>query len=84
MKEFVNIENPRKYAAHEVDDLRDLLRTGGQAEQDPRREHFYNIESNKHAYYFHISPVSGNVVLLAKWSRRPSECYIEDEQMVAS
>jgi len=83
IKEFAKIENPREYAAHEVEDLRAQLLAGSQAERDSRREHFYNLEMDKHAYYIHISPVSGNVVLLAKWSRIPSDCYNETEQMVA-
>jgi hypothetical protein len=81
--EVANIENPREYAAHEVDDLRHLLLAGGEAEGDPRRKHFYNLTGEKNAYYIHISPISGNVILLAKWLRHPSDCYAEAEPMMA-
>jgi hypothetical protein len=81
--ELSSIENPREYAVHEVDDLRHLLLSGGQAECDPRRQHFYNLTSEKNAYYIHISPISGNVILLAKWLRQPSECYAEAETVLA-
>lgn len=83
MTEIGKIENPRDYAAHAVEDLRHLLLAGGQAERDPRREHFINLEGETSAYYIHISPITGNVMLLAKWSRQPSNCYVDAEHMVA-
>ena len=76
MTEIAENENPREYASQAVEDLRHLLLAGGQAERDPRREHFYNLEGDNSAYYIHISPITGNVILLAKWSRQPSDCYI--------
>jgi len=83
IKELANIENPRGYSAREVEDLHRLLMAGGEVESDPRRKHFYNLASEKHAYYIHISPVSGNVILLAKWLRQPSDCYAEAEPLMA-
>jgi hypothetical protein len=77
-----DIENPREYASRTVEDLRQLLLAGGQAERDPRREHFYNLEGDKSAYYIHISPITGNVMLLAKWSRKPSDsCAVAEHQV---
>ena len=64
------IENPRKYRAFEVEHLRHLLTAGSRAERDPNRNHFYDLEHNGDTYYIHISPISGNVVLLAKWIGR--------------
>jgi hypothetical protein len=81
--EIVKIENPRHYAAHAVEGLRRLLLEGGRAERDPRREHFFNLEGDTSAYYIHISPITGNVVLLARWSRQPADCYFDAEHMVA-
>ena len=81
--ELAKIENPREYAAHEVNDLRLLLLAGGQAKSDPRRKHFYNLADEKNTYYIHISPISGNVILLAKWLRDPAHCYAEAEPMMA-
>jgi hypothetical protein len=83
MTEVANIENPREYAFKEIEDLRHLLLAGGQAERDPRRNHFYNLEGDKGAYYIHISPISGKVMLLAKWSRQTSDCYATAEHLVA-
>ena len=83
MSEKARIENPRQYSIHAVEDLRCLLLSGSQAERDPHREHFYNIEGDKSSYYIHISPFSGNVTLLAKWARRASECYAAAEHLVA-
>ena len=83
MSERARIENPRQYAGHAVEDLRLLLLAGGQAERDPRREHFYNLESDNSTYYIHISPITGNVMLLARWARQPSDCYAIAEPMIA-
>ena len=83
MRKIANIENPREYAADAVEDLRHLLLAGGQAERDPRREHFYNVEGDKSAYYIHVSPITGNVILLAKWSRQTSDCYFTAGHLVA-
>jgi hypothetical protein len=83
MTKVAHIENPREYTAQEVEDLRHLLMAGGQAERDPRREHFYNFEGDRGTYYIHISPVTGNVILLAKWSRQHSDCYnVAEHQLV--
>jgi len=68
------VENPRAYEAGAVEHLRYLLSVGSPAERDPKRENFYEIESECDVYYIYISPVSGNVVLLAKWIRQAQEC----------
>jgi hypothetical protein len=78
------IENPRGYASDTVQDLRNLLLSGGHSQPDPRREHFYELEGNKDNYFIHISPITGNVVLLAKWSRQVQEPCPDAEHMVAN
>lgn len=83
MGEGLRIENPREYAARTVEDLRDLLAAGSHAQLDPRRENFYQLEDSKSTYYIHISPITGNVTLLAKWSRQPQECYADAGSMFA-
>ncbi len=83
MRQSASIENPRDYAAHTIEDLRLLLLAGSHAEADPRREHFYNLDGGNGSYYIHISPITGNVVLLAKWLRESSNCYTDAEPMVA-
>ena len=77
MSEGSKIENPRGYADHAVEHLRDLLAAGGQAQPDPKREHFYQIENDNNAYYIHVSPITGNVILLANWERKLRPCYAD-------
>ncbi|MBZ5643927.1 MAG: hypothetical protein LAO19_14290 [Acidobacteriia bacterium] len=81
--EIADIENPREYASREVECLRHLLVAGSPAECDPRREHFYNLQDGDSTYYIHISPITGRVMLLAKWSRQASDCYAAAEPLVA-
>jgi hypothetical protein len=83
VKEGARIENPRKYEPGAVEHLRHLLEAGSPAQCDPYRENFYEIESNSETYYIHISPVSGNVVLLAKWLRQSQDCCFSAEHLVA-
>jgi hypothetical protein len=77
------IENPREYEHGAVDHLRHLLELGSSAQRDPRRQNFYDIDGNGESYYIHISPVSGNVVLLARWFRQPEECGLSSGHFVA-
>jgi hypothetical protein len=74
LKEGASIENPREYAARAVEHLRQLLVTGKPAQPDPRRRNFYEIEGGDETYYVHVSPITGNVVLLARWIRQADEC----------
>jgi hypothetical protein len=83
VKQGLRIENPRAYECGAVEQLRQILEAGSPAERDPRREHFYEIESLSGNYYIHISPVSGNVVLLAKWIRQSQDCCLSAGHLVA-
>jgi hypothetical protein len=76
IKEGAKIENPRQYEPRALEHLRHLLDIGGPAQRDPHLENFYEIEGNSETYYIHISPVSGNVVLLAKWLRQLEGCCL--------
>ena len=82
-RESTMIENPRNYEIHAVENLRRALLEGRQAERDPRRETFYQIDDQTSTYYIHVSPITGNVVLLAKWLRQPQDCYLDTGSMVA-
>jgi len=73
MNEHARIEDPRKYGADVVNDLRTLLTVGGSAQRDPHRDNFYDLENDGHTFYIHISPVNGDVTLLAKWLSNPKE-----------
>jgi hypothetical protein len=83
LKQGARIENPRGYELGAVDSLRHFLESGSPAQRDPQREGFYEIEGEKETYYIHISPVSGTVVLLAKWVRQSHECCLSTEGLVA-
>jgi hypothetical protein len=83
VKEGATIENPRGYEPREVEHLRHLLEVGGPAQRDPHREHFYEIEGHSETYYVHLSPISGNVVLLAKWLRESHDCCLSSGHLVA-
>jgi hypothetical protein len=83
IKEGARIENPREYDLGAVESLRLLLEVGSRAQRDPRRENFYEVEGICETYYIHVSPVSGNVVLLAKWLRQPQECCFSARHLVA-
>lgn len=81
VKQAARIDNPREYEASAVDHLRYLLETGSWAQRDPQRENFYEIEGQDETYYIHISPISGGVVLLAKWLRQPEVCSVASEHL---
>ena len=83
VKEGARIENPREYEPGAVEHLRHLLAVGSLAQRDPHRENFYEIEGNSETYYIHISPVSGNVVLLAKWLHQTPDCCFSAGHLVA-
>jgi hypothetical protein len=83
LKEGARIENPRAYEVDAIHQLRCLLDTGSPATRDPRRENFYEIEGNGETFYIHVSPVSGNVVLLAKWLRQSQDCCVGSGHFVA-
>ena len=76
VNEGVRIENPREYEPGAVEHLRHLLEVGSPAQRDAHRENFYEIEGHGETYYIHLSPISGNVVLLAKWLRQPQDCCL--------
>ena len=61
------IENLRWYHPELITQLRTSLATGAQATPDPRRQAFYDVRSGGRVFFIHISPVSGNVMLLATW-----------------
>jgi hypothetical protein len=83
VREGARIENPRDYESRSVQQLRSLLEAGSPTQKDPRRQNFYEVDGNRETFYIHISPVTGNVVLLAVWSRQPEGCCLGSEQLVA-
>ncbi|MHB8527478.1 MAG: hypothetical protein ACYC92_10070 [Candidatus Acidiferrales bacterium] len=65
----LNIEDPRHHSQERVETLRRLLAGGARVESDPKRPDFYEVESGSDIYYIHISPVTGNILLLAAWPK---------------
>ena len=69
----LTIENLKRYPEDIVEKLRNLLVTGTEALPDPRRRGFYDVLNGNRVFFIHISPVSGNVMLLASWLKeRPA------------
>jgi hypothetical protein len=83
VKEGVRIENPRNYEPCTIESLRSVLAAGNEAQRDPQRANFYEVDGDGETYYVHISPVSGNVVLLARWLRQAQDCCASSAQFVA-
>lgn len=71
LKSKAEIENPRGYGEDSVDILRELfadeefLRSAAHA--DPQRPGFFEAEAAGRIFYFHVSPITGKVLLLACW-----------------
>jgi hypothetical protein len=63
----VNVDNLRSYPTDVVEKLRGLLATGAEVRVDPHRKGFYDVYNGSRVFFIHISPVSGNVMLLASW-----------------
>ena len=82
-KKGAELDNPRDYRASAIDELRQLLEAKCPARCDARRKNFYEIEGRGETYYIHVSPLSGNVTLLAIWVRQPQQFDVSSEQLVA-
>jgi hypothetical protein len=71
------IEDPRNYGPEVVEQLRLGLIGGNCAQPDPHRLHLYELKTGTHTFYFHISPVNGVVILLARWLNDANESSID-------
>ncbi len=67
LNQQLEIEDLRNHSAETVEKLRQLLASGAQAQPDPHRADFYELESHTQVFYIHISPINGKVMLLATW-----------------
>ena len=65
----VRIEDPRNHPAKTVLALRDILCGGATIIPDPKRRGFYEVRGESVVYYIYVSPVNGNVLLLATWPK---------------
>jgi hypothetical protein len=65
----LRIEDPRHHPPETVFALRDILSRGATILPDPKRRGFYEVQGDSLVYYIHVSPLNGNVLLLATWPR---------------
>jgi hypothetical protein len=63
------IEALRSYPAGTLDHLGQLLAMGASARPDPRRDCFYEVESDSEVFYVHIAPGNGRVLLIGIWPK---------------
>jgi hypothetical protein len=61
------VDNLRNYPRDVVEKLSGLLTAGAEAQVDTHRKGFYDVYNGSRVFFIHISPVSGNVMLLASW-----------------
>ena len=61
------VENPRNYPAETIKELEHLLRTGVPAFPDAKRKGFLDLTNADRTFFIHISPITGQIALLATW-----------------
>lgn len=69
LEKMPKVEALRNYPAGTLDRLAQLLAMGAPARSDPRRECFYEVESDSEVFYVHISPGNGRVLLIGIWPK---------------
>ena len=63
----VIIESLRNHSTEDVHHLQQLLASGADARKDPHHKDFYEIEDAGRVFYTYVSPVNGEVRLMAVW-----------------
>ncbi len=76
------IDNFRNYPPEVVEKLRALLAVGAEAEPDPRRKGFYDVENGTRIFYIHVASEEA-VWLLASWLKK-SPAREEDRSELAA
>jgi hypothetical protein len=69
LERLPKVEALRNYPAGTLDRLAQLLAMGVTAKSDPRRDCFYEVESDSEVFYVHISPSNGRVLLIGIWPK---------------
>jgi len=72
LEQTPKVEALRSYPEGTAERLSQLLAMGAPARPDPRREGFYEVESDSEVFYIHISPLNGRVLLIGIW-QKPAE-----------
>jgi hypothetical protein len=65
----VKIDDPRRHPRESVQRLRRLLTFGAEVCPEASRPDFYELTSGSEVFYFHVSPVTRRVLLLAIWEK---------------
>lgn len=77
-KEEPRIRDIRNHPVETIETLRRLLASGAAVQPDPKRPNFFELHQENQVFYFHVSPVTGQILLLATWtnhfSAEPSPC----------
>jgi hypothetical protein len=71
LEKMPKVEALRSYPPGTLERLAQLLALGASAKSDPRRDCFYEVESDSEVFYVHISPNNGRVLLIGIW---PKSC----------
>jgi hypothetical protein len=69
LKDTIRIENPRLYPDGIVDQLREALSSGASLKASELRINFYDVATETRAYFIYLSPVSGDITLVASWTQ---------------
>ncbi len=83
LENMPKIEVLRSYPSGTAERLSQLLALGATARPDPRREGFYEIESDSEVYYVHISPLNGRVLLIGVWQKTADARLAESAHQAA-
>jgi hypothetical protein len=74
MRQLPGVDNLGNYPAEIIQELEELLLSGGSASPDQKRNGFYDVENLERTFFIHISPFTGRVGLLATWLRPTTGC----------
>jgi hypothetical protein len=66
-KETGKIRDGRGHAPEVLRRFQMLLRNGAAINSDPKRPDFFELQSRDEVFYFYLSPITGDVLLLAVW-----------------
>jgi hypothetical protein len=69
LERMPKVEALHGYPAGTLERLAQLLAMGVSAKADPRRESFYEVESDSEVFYVHVSPANGRVLLIGIWPK---------------
>lgn len=68
----IRIENPRLYPIEIVDQLRTALSNDAKLRANELRINFYDLATEDRTYFIYVSPVSGDITLIATWTEKSS------------